>query len=1572
MASIKVLGRKTSGKSDKDHGMREDAYRPPSRSNSKSGSRAFSLPRIISQASRGLSAQMQFQTRTNLDASDRRGYDELSRISLPEFNHDQFEENSTFTDENSVTRESIHVQRAAACCLASYFDFHEAKHLFDVYEIERLNFKEVYLSPLPEQEEEEETRQNILIATAVDNGKMTVYVAFRGNSNLAEVFSDVCPPSEIKVFQESPPLCGFREDMGSYHKNFCNRLGQLVPRVDGLLEFCRSLVENSTGRENSADFQISPTDAAAAVEEARAPRPRLVFCGHSFGGALSHLVTAAYLLSIFRDTTDVLKHQSEEPMSITFGAPLVFDQRAANFLDQIIPVHRRFLNFFQAKDPIPFILAQAPISHQSQELFEQLKTKHAVSLTVTGRFLVDRKLSKFLKNPQVLETRSVLGERDHSSSKREKTKKSKKGHARSLSLTSPIPFQLESTFLASPSSQGEIRRLSLPMSESSECGSQDSAIVTRKNVRLPLTNTHGIKMSNLNKKVSEGFQSVADAGKEFIRKVAFRGKKAIDKVNSNLGGKRQLSSLQSDVKKARVELTDEDSATSFFTLFGVYKRLSFDGKARSHTIKELKPEDIVHRNFNLKKNHIKQHKIASYFYCLVGDHYRGSAVKSKQQNEVRIREGPLPRLDKAELILIRCETSEKLKGARIIATGKHLSLALEHLCQVTTFSDKWRLVTADSSSIIFETLRATDCKNVYVSQGELIELARVGHGNRVTTISVETIFGRNSGEFFPVLLRDLAADSAVIDGLKHSVGKILILFDSDGPKGGEAGRKILHHLQKAAKLTGLKESYDVIIQPSKGTVHSKKMMIDKGFIAQMCYALCYKPITLVFESHGAEVIEKAAEVVRRQPFTFFMNDGSNGEPAIEPFIKSLNLRTTPITRNSEGLLTIELDSYDHILSCLHALLLPAKHALTFNQRTSSQEYANVIRTCEEDLYEAISGFYEDQMLRKDRLMENWFPGLDEKSRDCLSRRLELLYLLTSAFKVAKEQKLLALIGPENVGKRTLANLLGCKSKESTGYTIHAADMKSYRLAPDLLALDFPSTDAPGARSSVSTIWETFARLPDRCIIMTPFSGDVPEWSQELPRIAAQKLCSDVMLLVNRVDGILKGPAKAKVWKQYNDETIKDLQQKYMHVNEIGGVNLKEVILCSLEEEELHDSDIALLKDRGIIFSKEVKRRILEWIRGPNAPPLPAVDPATRPAVFIETYSRLQEPARRYVGPNFNGDSSSVDDGTSSTKSDPESRTLPKMTRRREEFLAKQNKLKQGGQTNVDVKGSVVSTKIPSTSKLEVSSLESSKFSSISKSTASLENGAKSSSSHKPSKSSSSESSQNPGAFQVMTSPGPAADHGKSSLSSPEPAVSAPESSRSCSNTPIVDSKISSSPKLQLTSDSSKFPDYGHDEENGFSWESSNGAIFSDSEFPSPRRSLFQRFNQQTDNPISSRQHNEDQGGQLSVPGSSEDKMRNGDHRGMDQWHSGDTEDSKGQATPTTSNPSTSPLTGASKSSRGHSQSQFAHQVTQRAVMSTADHSVSESDAVSSKTHKDPASKPRHVNRKSSGSAPWKP
>ncbi|KAL2633623.1 hypothetical protein R1flu_005102 [Riccia fluitans] len=1188
-------------------------------------------------------------------------------------------------DGNPFTEADIHVQRAAVCCLASYCELEQARQLFQ-QQFRSLNFKRVYVSPLVVPDGTEgRNRQSMLVAVAATSDELSVYVAFKGNNNLAELFSNVCQPSEIRPFQDST------SQLGSYHANFCRRLKQLVPRIDGLLEFCEGLLLSSIGND-----KISTCSTGGAQGEFPNVRRRLFFCGHSLGGAISHLANL-YTLSMFHATTDPLdrKEQRAGPVSITFGAPVVTDRRAARSIDKYL-AHGQFLSFIHAKDPVPFILVGVPTSHLAQERFQELALKHATALKVAGSILTDKKLLKFPNGSHKQESGSISRETNQSSNqgkketvsrsqplnkfkktlsgknKRRESSKSDQSPAENKTITvssrsdQSLDKSKKTTLLHKSADQIVGKQVSgqgaqyldkeknavsggwVEFSEGNEKAGNAGKGKFTASTRKPLKSSDKMnesssaldgkslqhmhppdhefpesiqerQKSSPKKKASGGLGPFAKAFKKAFRKAM---KATVERaMDGNINN--QLLKLESDIKWTRRELALD--AFFEFAPFGIQNGISFDKKAKHHVIHKIQPDEYYEssRYFSLAKHHLKHHKIGSYVYSLVGHGFADSTI-SNQQNKAMVTEGPSPSVHKAEMILIRGETLGSLKGARITARGSYLSLALDHECQVSTFSDKWRLVAAEPTRITFEfeTLREADCENIQ-DQAELIELAKVGHGESATSVSVRTIFSGNSAEFVPVLSRDFAADSTVIDGLKHCVGKVLVLLETDGyaAKKGEAATKILHYLWRAAVYSGVKESYDLLIQRVSSTVHEKKRKVDEGFIAPIRHALCYKPITLVFEQKGAEKIERAAQVARHHLFKFFTSDEGNKEELTNPFVESLSLKTTKLKKNSAGQLMIELDSYDKILSCLHALELSHKHPGTYGE--AIRESPALIKAYEKDLFQWMKDLPKED--RRNRFMENcWSHCLSGTSCDSLLFRLELIYALISAFEVAKEQKLLALIGPENAGKSTLANVLGCKSNESTGYMLHTADMKSYRLAPDLLAVDFPGIDASAARRPLSHVWETFAKLPDRCIVVTAFTGDVTQGSQVLPQLAAQKLCPDVMLVVNRVDGILKGLAGAKIWKEFSTETMKRLHKKFMQVNEKGGVNLEEVIFCCLEEEDvLYENEVSQLKARGVIFPKQVKERILDWVRRPRITPVTAMDGLPPPIPPI-TSSRVEQ------------------------------------------------------------------------------------------------------------------------------------------------------------------------------------------------------------------------------------------------------------------------------------------------------------------------------------------------------------
>ncbi|KAL2633626.1 hypothetical protein R1flu_005105 [Riccia fluitans] len=62
---------------------------------------------------------------------------------------------------------------------------------------------------------------------------------------------------------------------------------------------------------------------------------------------------------------------------------------------------------------------------------------------------------------------------------------------------------------------------------------------------------------------------------------------------------------------------------------------------------------------------------------------------------------------------------------------------------------------------------------------------------------------------------------------------------------------------------------------------------------------------------------------------------------------------------------------------------------------------------------------------------------------------------------------------------------------------------------NLVAVDFPGTNAADEREELSNMWKAFERLPDVCVVMVNFNGDVNNDCGELPRLVCDKLCDKV-------------------------------------------------------------------------------------------------------------------------------------------------------------------------------------------------------------------------------------------------------------------------------------------------------------------------------------------------------------------------------------------------------------------------------------------------------------------------------
>ncbi|CAM6013759.1 unnamed protein product [Sphagnum balticum] len=104
---------------------------------------------------------------------------------------------------------------------------------------------------------------------------------------------------------------------------------------------------------------------------------RIIFCGHSLGGAVAHMVLLRYLLENNWNLDEKSQGQySNSLISVAFGAPHICDEKAALNINAKKTLIWRFKNFVNQSDPVPCLLysvantlAKFKASLESKEIF---------------------------------------------------------------------------------------------------------------------------------------------------------------------------------------------------------------------------------------------------------------------------------------------------------------------------------------------------------------------------------------------------------------------------------------------------------------------------------------------------------------------------------------------------------------------------------------------------------------------------------------------------------------------------------------------------------------------------------------------------------------------------------------------------------------------------------------------------------------------------------------------------------------------------------------------------------------------------------------------------------------------------------------------------------------------------------------------------------------------------------------------------------------------------------------------------------------------------------------------------
>ncbi|CAK9881404.1 unnamed protein product [Sphagnum jensenii] len=205
-------------------------------------------------------------------------------------------------DDRTLPRDDL--SRAFFCSVAVYgSSTEEAEMLFRKTQREHpaVRFAKVHMSlDLPGE-------QKFLVAYADD----AIFIAFRGTTTLEDVATNL-------------KLANHSRFGGAFHSGFFKRTDVFVkPDCNPMLGL----------------FSL---------------QKRIIFCGHSLGGAVAHMVLFRLLVENNWNPND--EEFPNSLISIAFGAPHVCDRDAAQIINADVNLRWRFMNFVNQSDPVPRLL----------------------------------------------------------------------------------------------------------------------------------------------------------------------------------------------------------------------------------------------------------------------------------------------------------------------------------------------------------------------------------------------------------------------------------------------------------------------------------------------------------------------------------------------------------------------------------------------------------------------------------------------------------------------------------------------------------------------------------------------------------------------------------------------------------------------------------------------------------------------------------------------------------------------------------------------------------------------------------------------------------------------------------------------------------------------------------------------------------------------------------------------------------------------------------------------------------------------------------------------------------------